>query len=71
MTSVALQHAHWLAVQEIQQERLRLQSEQPSETATSHAGPSKLEVSQASILIVAQEVCTPRFPQIIMPHCAT
>ena len=46
---------HWL--QEIQQERLRLQSEQVPQVDSPEACNSKQQVAKAKILIVAQEVC--------------
>lgn len=46
---------HWL--QEIQQERLRLQSEQVPQVDSPEASNSKQQVAKAKILIVAQEVC--------------
>ena len=43
-------------LQEIQQERLRLQSEQPPQADLHQASNNKQQVAQAKILIVAQEV---------------
>ena len=46
-------------MQEIQQERLRLQSDQPPEGDSLQASTVKQEVAEASILVVAQEVQQP------------
>ena len=44
-------------LQEIQQERLRLQSEQLPQADSHQASNNKQQVAKAKILIVAQEVC--------------
>lgn len=60
--------AYWL--QEIQQERVRLQTDEPSEDDSLQASTVKQKVSEAPILIVAQEVsmspCLPRCCPILL-----
>lgn len=53
-------------MQEIQQERLCLQSDQLPEGEPPEASNSKQQIAEAKILIVAQEVCNHLSP----PVCA-
>ncbi len=49
-------------LQEIQQERERLQADQLPESDSLQASTAKQEVAEAPILVVAQEVSTSHFP---------